>query len=123
MSLLASSCRKVFRFLAKILPQRLCMELPRYGYIDQFVRAYCLTLPEHRIDYLRHIFASDPYEVAIRRYGGVTRVFCLILGDSFLPGYMADNFVSDLCPRPKVRDAANSVIQIGQFVGLPKELQ
>ena len=98
-------------------------ELPGFGYVDQFVRTYCSIEAEQRGDYLKHIWASDPHCKALKRYGGIEKSFYLVLGDTMLPGFMAANFVSEAQPQPTVRDAANSVIQIGQFVGIPEDLR
>jgi hypothetical protein len=96
--------------------------LPGFGYIDQFVRTYCSISADQRSDYLKHIFSSDPHCKALKRYGGVEKSFYLVLGDTMLPGFMAANFTSEAQPQPTVRDAATSVLQIGQFVGIPEDL-
>jgi hypothetical protein len=98
-------------------------ELPGYGYVDQFVRTYCSIDPAQRGEYLKHIWASDPHCKALERYGGIEKSFYLVLGDTMLPGFFAGNFISEAQPQPTVRDAANTVQQIGQFVGIPEDLR
>lgn len=115
--------RKLLHQAAERGSADLKFELPGFGYVDQFVRTYCSIEAEQRGDYLKHIWASDPHCKALKRYGGIEKSFYLVLGDTMLPGFMAANFVSEAQPQPTVRDAANSVIQIGQFVGIPEDLR
>ncbi len=121
-SVFRSVARKALLQVAEKGSENLRFELPGYGYIDQFVRTYCAISADQRSDYLKHIWASDPHCKALRRYGGIEKSFYLVLGDTMLPGFMAANFVSEAQPQPTVRDAANTVLQIGQFVGIPEDL-
>lgn len=120
--MIKSAYHRILRAAAKRGTDRLKFELPGYGYVDQFVRTYCITPPEQRADYLKFAWSAEPYSKALCRYGGLEACFFLVLGDTLLPGFMAANFVSDAVPTPTVRDAANTIIQIGNFVGIPEEL-
>lgn len=120
--LIRSGCRSLLRTLALRGTDNIRFELPGFGYVDQFVRTYCITPPDQRADYLKFVGSSEPYYRALVRYGGIDQCFKIVLGDTYLPNFMAQHFLSEECARPRVQDAVNSIIQIGQFVGLPEEL-
>ena len=120
--MIKSAYHKALRALAKRSSEKVKSDLPGFGYVDQFVRTYCVTPPPQRSEYLKNVWASDAHCRALERYGGIEACFYLVLGDTLLPGFLAANFATDENQQPTVRDAAVSVIQIGNFVGIPEEL-
>lgn len=116
--------RMAWRFAARVLPERWARELPGYGYLETFVRQYCLTPPARRADYIASMLdmPESPFLRVVRRAGGVHAAFSLILGSGPLEPPWCEHFVEDAIPRPTARDVANTVVVIGQFLGLPEDL-